>query len=90
MENEIMNNTEKENDDIIVMDIDEVGTEEGSKLGTGASVLIGAGLVAGVAVVILIGEAVKKVWKKFKDKKEAEKAEAESKTDDENNNDSEG
>lgn len=87
MENEIMNNTEKENDDIIVMDIDDVGTREGSKLGTGASVLIGAGLVAGG---ILIGKAVKKVWKKFKDKKEAAKAEAESKTDDENNNDSEG
>lgn len=87
MENEIMNNTEKENDDIIVMDIDEVGTGEGSKLGTGASVLIGAGLVAGG---ILIVKAVKKVWKKFKDKKEAAKAEAESKTDDENNNDSEG
>ena len=87
MENEIMNNTEKENDDIIVMDIDEVETGEGSKLGTGASMLIGAGLVAGG---ILIGKVAKKVWKKFKDKKEAEKAEAESKTDDENNNDSEG
>lgn len=87
MENEIMNNTEKENDDIIVMDIDEVETGESSKLGIGVIILIGAGLVAGG---ILIGEAVKKVWKKFKDKKEAEKAEAESKTDDENNNDSEG
>ena len=87
MENEIMNNTEIENDDNIVMDIDEVETGEGSKLGTGVIILIGAGLVAGG---ILIGKAAKKVWKKFKDKKEAEKAEAESKTDDENNNDSEG
>lgn len=87
MENEIMNNTEIENDDNIVMDIDEVETEKGSKLGTGASMLIGAGLVAGG---ILIGKAAKKVWKKFKDKKEAAKAEAESKTDDENDNGSEG
>lgn len=87
MENENMNNTEIENDDVIVMDNDNVETGADSKLGTGVSMLLGAGLVAGG---ILLVKSAKKIWKRFKDKKEASKAEAESKTDDENDNGSKG
>lgn len=84
MENENMNNTEIENDDVIVMDNDNVETGADSKLGIGAYMLLGGAIVAGG---ILLVKGAKKAWKKFKDKKEASKAEAESKTDDENEND---
>ena len=87
MKNENMNNTEIENDDNIVMDNDEVETGADSKLGTGASMLLGGAIVAGG---ILLVKSAKKLWKRFKYNEEAAKAEAESKTDDENDNGSEG
>lgn len=87
MENENMNNTKIENDDVIVMDNDNVETGADSKLGAVAFMLLGGAIVAGG---ILLVKSAKKVWKRFKDKKEASKAETESKTDDENDNDSKG
>lgn len=88
MKNENMNNTKIENDDVIVMDNDNVETGTDSKLGIGASMLLGGAIVAGI---ILLVKGAKKVWEEiFKDKEEASKAEAESKTDDENDNGSEG
>lgn len=87
MENENMNNTKIENDDVIVMDNDNVETGADSKLGAVAFMLLGGAFVAGG---ILLVKSAKKIWKRFKDKEEASKAEAESKTDDENDNDSKG
>lgn len=85
MENEIMNNTELENNEDIIV-TDEAENEGDSKLGVGIAVLVGAGLVAGG---ILVGRFAKKAWQKIKDKKEASK-QAESEDDDETEEDSEG
>lgn len=85
MENEIMNNTELENNEDIIV-TDEAENEGDSKLGVGIAVLVGAGLVAGG---ILVGRFAKRVWQKIKDKKEASK-QAESEDDDETEEDSEG
>lgn len=85
MENEIMNNTELENNEDVIV-ADEAENEGDSKLGIGIAVLVGAGLVAGG---ILVGRFAKKVWQKIKDKKEASK-QADSEVDDENEEDSEG
>lgn len=85
MENEIMNNTELENNEDIIV-TDEAESEGDSKLGVGIAVLVGAGLVAGG---ILVGRFAKRAWQKIKDKKEASK-QAESEDDDETEEDSEG
>jgi hypothetical protein len=85
MENEIMNNTELENNEDIIV-TDEAENEGDSKLGVGIAVLVGAGLVAGG---ILVGRFAKRAWQKIKDKKEASK-QAESEDDDETEEDSEG
>lgn len=85
MENEIMNDTELENNEDII-ETDEAENEKDSKLGVGVAMLVGAGLTAGG---ILVGKFAKKAWKKFKAKRETSK-QADSEVDDEGEEDSEG
>lgn len=67
MENEIMNYEEVMEPEVETFDVE---TEE-SKMSVGLAVLIGAGLTAASIAAVKLG---KKVWTKFKAKKESQQA----------------